>query len=68
MSLLRRSSEELGQTIIVVTHDPKAAAYADRLVFLRDGKQQDELNFSETWDLPQRVRKIMSIMEKLEID
>ncbi|MBA2348365.1 MAG: ABC transporter ATP-binding protein [Solirubrobacterales bacterium] len=37
MELLRHSVDELGQTIIMVTHDPKAAAYADRLVELEDG-------------------------------
>ena len=37
MELLRRSVDELGQTIVMVTHDPKAAAYADRLVELEDG-------------------------------
>jgi putative ABC transport system ATP-binding protein len=37
MDLLRRSCDELNQTVIVVSHDPKAAAYANRVVFLRDG-------------------------------
>ncbi len=37
MKLLRRSVDELGQTIVMVTHDPRAAAYADRLVELEDG-------------------------------
>ncbi|MGW9550724.1 ABC transporter ATP-binding protein [Citricoccus zhacaiensis] len=38
LSLLRRSSREMGQTIIMVTHDPAAAAYADRVVLLADGQ------------------------------
>ena len=38
MKLLRRSCDELGQTIVVVTHDPKAASFADRIVFLKDGQ------------------------------
>jgi putative ABC transport system ATP-binding protein len=37
LELLRRSVDEFGQTIIMVTHDPAAAAYADRLIELRDG-------------------------------
>ena len=37
LSFLRTSVRELGQTIVMVTHDPVAAAYADRVVFLRDG-------------------------------
>ena len=66
MSLLRRSADELGQTIVVVTHDPKAAAYADRVVFLRDGQEQDALDLSAYPDFNQRVREIMAVMEKLE--
>ena len=66
MSLLRRSSDELGQTIVVVTHDPKAAAYADRVVFLRDGQKQEDLDLSAIHDFPQRVREIMAVMERLE--
>ncbi|MEV7604845.1 ABC transporter ATP-binding protein [Paenarthrobacter sp. NPDC089322] len=37
LSLLRRSSQEMGQTIIMVTHDPVAASYADRVVLMSDG-------------------------------
>jgi putative ABC transport system ATP-binding protein len=37
LSFLRTSVRELGQTIVMVTHDPMAASYADRVVFLRDG-------------------------------
>ena len=38
MALLRRSVDELGQSIVMVTHDADAAAYADRLVELADGR------------------------------
>jgi putative ABC transport system ATP-binding protein len=38
LQMLRRSVDELGQTIVIVTHDPLAAAYADRIVFLNDGQ------------------------------
>ena len=38
MSLLRRSVDEFGQTVIMVTHDAGAAAYADRIVVLADGR------------------------------
>jgi putative ABC transport system ATP-binding protein len=34
---------EFGQTIVMVTHDPSAAAYADRVVFLADGRIVDEI-------------------------
>jgi putative ABC transport system ATP-binding protein len=37
LRMLRRSVDELGQTVVMVTHDPDAASYADRLLVLRDG-------------------------------
>ncbi|PPF73037.1 ABC transporter ATP-binding protein [Rathayibacter sp. AY1E6] len=42
LSLLRASTREYGQSIAMVTHDPIAAAYADRIVFLRDGAVVDD--------------------------
>jgi putative ABC transport system ATP-binding protein len=38
LRLLRRAVDEFGQTVVMVTHDPSAASYADRLVILVDGK------------------------------
>jgi putative ABC transport system ATP-binding protein len=38
LDLLRQAVDEFGQTVIMVTHDPAAAAHADRLITLRDGK------------------------------
>ena len=38
LQMLRQSVDDLGQTVIMVTHDPEAASYADRLVVLRDGQ------------------------------
>jgi putative ABC transport system ATP-binding protein len=38
LALLRRSVDELGQTTVMVTHDPRAAAIADRVIFLADGE------------------------------
>jgi putative ABC transport system ATP-binding protein len=38
LSFLRRSVRELGRTIIMVTHDPTAAAYADRVILIADGR------------------------------
>jgi putative ABC transport system ATP-binding protein len=38
LTMLRRAVEDLGQTIVIVTHDPQAAARADRVVFLEDGQ------------------------------
>jgi putative ABC transport system ATP-binding protein len=42
VQLLRRAAEDWGRTVILVTHDPRIAAYADRIVFLRDGQIVDE--------------------------
>jgi putative ABC transport system ATP-binding protein len=43
LDFMRRAVRELGQTIVMVTHDPVAASYADRVVFLQDGKIVDEI-------------------------
>ena len=43
LSFLRRSVTEYGQTIVMVTHDPTAASYADRVLFLADGQIVDEM-------------------------
>ncbi|OPF77177.1 peptide ABC transporter ATP-binding protein [Streptomyces antioxidans] len=43
LGFLRNSVRELGQTVVMVTHDPVAAAYSDRVVFLADGRIVDEL-------------------------
>lgn len=67
MELLRRSADELGQTIVMVTHDPRAAAYADRAVFLRDGKVVRQVALEKDTALAHRVRAIMDAMEELEI-
>jgi putative ABC transport system ATP-binding protein len=43
LKFLRRSVDEFGQTIVMVTHDPVAASHTDRVVFLADGRIVDEL-------------------------
>jgi putative ABC transport system ATP-binding protein len=43
LAFLRQAARELGQTIVMVTHDPVAASYAGRVVFLNDGRIVDEL-------------------------
>ncbi|THA55928.1 ABC transporter ATP-binding protein [Streptomyces sp. A1136] len=43
LGFLRQSVDELGQTIVMVTHDPVAASYADRVIFLADGRIVDEM-------------------------
>jgi putative ABC transport system ATP-binding protein len=49
LELLHHSVHELGQTIVMVTHDPTAASHADRVVFLADGKIVDQM-FQPTAD------------------
>ena len=43
LDFMRRAVKELGQTIVMVTHDPGAASYSDRVIFLGDGKVVDEM-------------------------
>lgn len=38
LSMLRRSNKELGQTVLMITHNPEAAAYGDRIIHMRDGQ------------------------------
>jgi putative ABC transport system ATP-binding protein len=66
MELLRKSCDDLGQTTVVVTHDAKASAYADRVIFLRDGKVQKELLFQAEQPLANKVRAIIETLETLE--
>jgi putative ABC transport system ATP-binding protein len=48
LELMRRAVDELGQTIVMVTHDPFAAAIADRVVFLADGRLAGTLEHPDT--------------------
>ncbi|MDO5025967.1 MAG: ABC transporter ATP-binding protein [Trueperella sp.] len=43
LEILRAAVDEMGQTVVIVTHDAKAASYADRVVFLADGRIVDEI-------------------------
>jgi putative ABC transport system ATP-binding protein len=44
LAFLRYAVDELDQTVVMVTHDPKAASYADRVLFLYDGLIVDEMH------------------------
>lgn len=68
MELLRKSCDDLSQTTVVVTHDAKASAYADRVVFLRDGNIQQELIFQPDEPLASKVRAIIETLEALELE
>jgi putative ABC transport system ATP-binding protein len=43
LEFMRQAVADLGQTIVMVTHDPSAAGYAERVVFLADGQVVDEM-------------------------
>jgi putative ABC transport system ATP-binding protein len=66
MALLRQSCDQLEQAIVVVTHDPRSAAYADRVVFLRDGRLDGELIFAPAAPLAEKLPHILERMATLE--
>jgi putative ABC transport system ATP-binding protein len=58
LGFLRRSVDDFGQSIVMVTHDPRGAAFADRVVFLADGRVVDELDSPTADSVLERVRKL----------
>ena len=63
LALLRRSCDEYSQTIVMVTHDPKAASYADRIVFLKDGQIVDEMRLTEEADAGAILERLGTLEE-----
>ncbi len=57
LSFMRRAVNEYDQTIVMVTHDPVAAAYADRVLFLADGRIVDELHDPDTDTILSTLRR-----------
>ncbi len=51
LEILRAATDEFGQTVVIVTHDPRAASYADRVVFLSDGQIVRELRAPKADDV-----------------
>jgi putative ABC transport system ATP-binding protein len=43
LGFLRRAVDDMAQTVVMVTHDPSAASYADRIIFIADGRVVDEM-------------------------
>ncbi len=64
LELLRKTCDELGATIVMVTHDPRAASFADRVVFLKDGNIVRELKNMEHGH---NIQPIMDVMAGLEM-
>ena len=60
LAFLQRSAREFGQTVVMVTHDPNAASYADRVVFLADGLLVDEM-------LDPTAEKVLDRMKRFEV-
>ncbi len=61
LGFLQRSAREFGQTIVMVTHDPVAAAYADRVVFLADGLVVDEMSAPTAQSVLDRMRRFEAV-------
>jgi putative ABC transport system ATP-binding protein len=60
LGFLRRSVREFGQTVVMVTHDPNAASYADRVVFLGDGQTVAELTDPD-------AEAVLDTMKRLDV-
>jgi putative ABC transport system ATP-binding protein len=58
LSFMRAAVRELGQTIVMVTHDPVAASYADRAVFLADGRIVDDVDAPTAGSVLDRIRTL----------
>lgn len=58
LSILRAATDEFGQTVVIVTHDPRAASYADRVVFLADGQIVRELSRPSADDVFEVMRHL----------
>jgi len=66
LELLRKTCNDLGATIVMVTHDPRAASYADRIVFLKDGEIVRELKQTQAGGA-HNIQPIMDVMAGLEL-
>ena len=60
LSLLRSSVDDHGQTTVMVTHDPVAAAYTDRVIFLADGRIVDELRRPDREQVLNKMQELVA--------
>jgi putative ABC transport system ATP-binding protein len=58
LKFMRDAVDTFRQTIVMVTHDPNAASYADRVVFLADGRIVDELREANADAILDKVRTL----------
>ncbi len=63
--LLHQITKEWGRTILMVTHDPRIAAYADRIVFLKDGSIVDETHLTGDGGSKEETARVRERMEQL---
>ena len=63
LELLRRACKDLNATVVMVTHDPRAASYADRVVFLRDGQTVRELTADDDGLSSEEIMEVMAELE-----
>ena len=61
LGFLRRAVDEFEQTVVMVTHDPIAAAYTDRVVFLADGKVVDEMRDPNADKVLERMKTLQTV-------
>jgi len=58
LTLLRETVDELGQTVVMVTHDPVAASYADTVLFLADGRIVDSMSAPSAGAVAERMTRL----------
>jgi len=58
LKFLQHSVRDFGQTVVLVTHDPNAASYADRVIFLADGRIVDEMTDPSAERVLERMRPL----------
>jgi putative ABC transport system ATP-binding protein len=58
LTFMRRAVDDMGQTIVMVTHDPIAASYSERIVFLADGRIVDEMTSPTTDLVLERLKRL----------
>ncbi len=65
LDLLKGLQKEQGQTIVIVTHDPRAAAYGDEVVYLEDGQITSRIDLDGTKGGEVRAKAVLSWLQKL---
>lgn len=58
LGFMRDAVDEYGQTIVMVTHDPKAASFSDRVIFLKDGQIVDELGDPDAGEIYDKLKSL----------